>query len=384
MKKIVSITMVKNESDIIESFVRYSLNIFDEMIILDNGSSDNTLEILNLLKNENSPLHIIIDENKEYDQANIMNKLLLKAVYEHSADIIVPVDVDEFLISESGNPLDELKNLGDNSFYYIKWKTYIPDFEKNLDEKFIPSKITHVRDENLEKYYKVILSNELVTKYNVKLTTGNHDLIIGEKSKDKVKPTINNNLKFAHFPIRSKEQALSKILVGWLQMITKNYYKEGDGRHWEKIFNEIVENRKITNEDVIEFSKQYALFDEKNITVFEDSMDLSFCENVQIKYLENGTDITFDLIENYQWLNLQLKAIRKKNIKEQERLKYEIKKLSLEANTILNQKNIEIEQIKNLKNQKIKELKNKINSYKNSMSWKITLPLRKLRNMFRQ
>lgn len=36
--KIVSITMVKNESDIIESFIRYTLNIVDEMIILNNGA----------------------------------------------------------------------------------------------------------------------------------------------------------------------------------------------------------------------------------------------------------------------------------------------------------------------------------------------------------
>lgn len=45
--KIVSITMVKNEVDIIESFVRYHLKIFDEMIILDNGSTDETVNIIN-------------------------------------------------------------------------------------------------------------------------------------------------------------------------------------------------------------------------------------------------------------------------------------------------------------------------------------------------
>jgi len=56
--KLVSISMVKNEEDIIESFVRYNLNIFDEMILLDNGSSDNTLNILNSLKRENLPIYI--------------------------------------------------------------------------------------------------------------------------------------------------------------------------------------------------------------------------------------------------------------------------------------------------------------------------------------
>jgi len=38
--------------DIIESFIRYNLNILDGMIILDNGSTDNTLTILKNLKKE--------------------------------------------------------------------------------------------------------------------------------------------------------------------------------------------------------------------------------------------------------------------------------------------------------------------------------------------
>ena len=54
--KVVSITMVKNESDIIESFVRYYLNVVDEMIILDNGSTDETLKILNKLKDEKASI----------------------------------------------------------------------------------------------------------------------------------------------------------------------------------------------------------------------------------------------------------------------------------------------------------------------------------------
>ena len=55
-KKIFSITMVKNESDIIESFVRYNINIFNGMIILDNGSTDGTLKILKILESEGLPL----------------------------------------------------------------------------------------------------------------------------------------------------------------------------------------------------------------------------------------------------------------------------------------------------------------------------------------
>ena len=100
-KKIFSISMVKNEMDIIESFVRYNANIFDGMIILDNCSSDTTFKILKLLENEGLPLFIFKDKDMEYSQAVKMNQLLLKAVNEFEADIIVPLDADEFLISSN-------------------------------------------------------------------------------------------------------------------------------------------------------------------------------------------------------------------------------------------------------------------------------------------
>ena len=47
--KIYSLSVVKNEAAIIESFVRYNHNIFDGMLIVDHNSYDDTLNILNSL-----------------------------------------------------------------------------------------------------------------------------------------------------------------------------------------------------------------------------------------------------------------------------------------------------------------------------------------------
>jgi predicted transcriptional regulator YdeE len=47
--RLVAITSVKNESDIVEAFVRHTLAASDYLVVLDNGSTDGTLDILRAL-----------------------------------------------------------------------------------------------------------------------------------------------------------------------------------------------------------------------------------------------------------------------------------------------------------------------------------------------
>ena len=51
-KKLVGLSMVRNESDVIETFIRHNLTLLDELHIDDHKSSDNTREILTHLKQE--------------------------------------------------------------------------------------------------------------------------------------------------------------------------------------------------------------------------------------------------------------------------------------------------------------------------------------------
>lgn len=43
-KKRVGLSMVRNESDVIETFIRHNLTLLDELHIVDHNSSDNTRE----------------------------------------------------------------------------------------------------------------------------------------------------------------------------------------------------------------------------------------------------------------------------------------------------------------------------------------------------
>ncbi len=359
-KKIFSISMVKNEMDVIESFIRYHVNIFDGMIILDNGSTDNTLKILNFLKNEGLPIFIFEDDNRDYNQAIKMNYLLLRAINEFKADIIVPLDADEFLTSSNrGNPREILEEMKPYTYYMVKWKTYIPDFDKNKNEKFIPAKITFAREDKLDKHYKVIIPQELVENYDAKLIKGNHDLIYDKKYKEFIKKFFATELNFAHFPVRSKEQFISKTSLSWLNSLCDINRAKNQSWHLKKMFNDLKENKKIENNDVINYAKTYALkTEEKVIKIKNDPINLSFCKNIEIKYSTDKVNPMINLLGAYEWLSLSNLNLKKEKLKEEKRY------------ADLKEKKIETE----------RQFRRKIEEYENSNSWIITSPLRKCSN----
>lgn len=76
---ITGISIVKNEEDVIESFLRYNLKIMDQICIIDNGSTDGTVNIINALVNEGFPISLIINPG-EFNQIEMTNDLLLRVV----------------------------------------------------------------------------------------------------------------------------------------------------------------------------------------------------------------------------------------------------------------------------------------------------------------
>ena len=94
----VAITCVKNEIDIVEAFVRHTLALVDHLVVLDNGSHDGTLDVLQALAKEGLPLEIVEDDSPGQYQPQRMTRLMHEyAVARHAADWVFPLDGDEFL-----------------------------------------------------------------------------------------------------------------------------------------------------------------------------------------------------------------------------------------------------------------------------------------------
>jgi len=94
--KIEIVLFIKNEEELIESSILYHKQITDKITIIDNGSTDKTLSIISKYLNDN--ISLIIDNSS----FNNKGKICTKQIQDSSADIVIPLDADEFLLYDNG------------------------------------------------------------------------------------------------------------------------------------------------------------------------------------------------------------------------------------------------------------------------------------------
>lgn len=259
--KIVSISMVKNEADIIESFVRYHLQVVDHMTILDNDSLDGTYEILEQLRDEGLPITVKRNNSSYagFPQPQMMTKLLREVATDHQVDLIVPLDADEFLVTtEGGNPRKTLEGLPLNRISLVKWRTYIPhrDNKDSSNVQFMPRRMKYARLDEYETFYKVIVPRSLVFSNEITLNIGNHSINASGPLEHKEA----EDLRLAHYPIRSLEQMKSKVIVGWITHLSRPDKKKGENWHWEDMYENLLSGEIDSNEDLIQLALKYSTY----------------------------------------------------------------------------------------------------------------------------
>lgn len=271
--KIICIGMVKNEADIIESYIRYHANIFDRIVLLDNKSTDRTPSIIQSLIAEGLPVDLIHDKSLEYSQAKKMTSLLYSSIKKYNPDIVFPLDVDEFLIAPhySGNPRNLIMGLKQKKVYTLQRVNYLPD-EHKQESLFIPHKCTILSDEK-DNWPTVVITKKIAKKYKPDLGEGNHQLNVNGKRMKKTKRL--SQLQIAHFQYRSLEQLKSKVLVGWINGLSKPNYRPGFYRHWEAIYTQLVERyHQVTIKELLGIK----------IGLEQRPINLSFCKSIEMKY----------------------------------------------------------------------------------------------------
>src|SRR4051812_45509679 len=106
--KLVAIARVKNEIDIIEPFVRHHLRHFDKVIVLDDGSSDGTDQVLRALQQVCADLFFLRQGAVGYYQRRELFLLLKLAFEKLGAAGVAPRDADKFIEPADGNTLSQV------------------------------------------------------------------------------------------------------------------------------------------------------------------------------------------------------------------------------------------------------------------------------------
>ena len=238
--KFVSVSLIKDEADIIELFIRINSRVIDHFFIVDNGSSDNTVKILSKLKEEGFNITLFKDPMAEYDQSLMTTKALRTAHSKMRFDWAFMLDADEFINIDKQTLEDELSTVTDNQVASFKWSTWIPN--EDLWFKCDNPLWTGFRrkSKETEHFEKVIVPYRLAP--NTILAMGNHSAFITYNGSVKLSDGCTKLNQYClksgvldHVPVRSGPQIILKVLIGSIKAFLKKNREPYECYHWDNI-----------------------------------------------------------------------------------------------------------------------------------------------------
>jgi 2-polyprenyl-3-methyl-5-hydroxy-6-metoxy-1,4-benzoquinol methylase len=238
--KTLGITMVRNEDDILETFIRHNLQFLDGIAVINNLSVDRTGEILRAMTREGLPLFVIDDPVPGYFQSEKLSNLLARVCNAFFPDFVVPLDADELIQAASRESfLSAISACPAPSVSYVPWVTYIPHPSAPGSE-LAPQDFQFRRKSEDPAYFKAIIGTTGEPFSDITVLQGAHS--IASKSV-RFNSTVLSDVRLAHFPVRGVSQMKCKIILGWLAYLARdpNAAARDSGYQWLNIYNKIMD-----------------------------------------------------------------------------------------------------------------------------------------------
>jgi hypothetical protein len=259
--RLIGVTMVRNEADVIEAFVRHNLGVLDALAIVDHGSVDGTSEVLARLQAEGLPLQVRPELDPAYRQSATMTLLAREALAQHGADFVFALDADEFLKLESRASLERaLTQVPVDAHAVMQWLTYVPDAFDSDPGTFGPGHLWWRLKTERHGLFKVVVGRGFLERPKDVVAMGNHGVRNpGEQGMRPHARLRQDVVSLAHCPVRSQSQFEGKVIVGNLAHLAAQPEDRRLARHWRELYAELRAGASLPEERLREIACNYGL-----------------------------------------------------------------------------------------------------------------------------
>jgi hypothetical protein len=241
--KLAGISMIGNDADVAEAFVRHTLALLDHLFVIVHCPQDGTREILDALQAEGLRITLVLDNEPAFLQGERLTWLAREAWTAIQPDFAFLLDADEFIVPPERSVIEAaLRALPPGVLAGgILSRTFVPTSEDPADEPHPVRRIRH-RVRNEPQVFKMVLTPAFAGDGSWVIDHGNHGLQhIGNPEPLQV-PGL-RELALAHYPVRSAVQVTNKTIIGFLAHLAAGRPGVEEQRiatHWRRCYDEMV------------------------------------------------------------------------------------------------------------------------------------------------
>ena len=241
--RLVAVSIVKNEADIIEPFVRHTLAWVDHHLVFDYDSTDGTREILGALQREGLPVTLFTDGAPGHLQQARSNHLTRLAAQAHGADWVLPLDADEFLTGPDRPALERsLAAAGADRPASLPLLDYCPT---TADDASVINPVLRLRHCQAQpsRTRKIFLPGSLARDPGLITGKGSHALYRGDDIlPDHPLPDV---FQLAHFALRSPQHQMLRVVRAELQRQSRGRAAAGLDVHYRLGYQLLAESPEL-------------------------------------------------------------------------------------------------------------------------------------------
>ena len=256
--RLAGIAIVRNEGDIVEALVRHNATVLDRLYVVDNASSDATPEILRRLVASGLQVDLSHDTGLPYYQSSKTTALIRTALEDEAWDCLFPLDGDEFLIPSNREALEaEIAALAPGEAGLLIPDHYAPLASDDQGEPDPVRRIVHRTagaPAQPVTLGKAIIPYVLARSPDVAIGEGNHHIVIGDR---RAPERWLASARVAHFPVRSVEQFVSKVVTTRLAWLSRGDYRASLGAHVTIFYDQLRDQPDITADRLVDAAFTY-------------------------------------------------------------------------------------------------------------------------------